>query len=152
MTEQGKRDLLIWAGFLLDPEKWNPICPRPTAPPIRRLEFTFDAARAGTNNSGKIGCSNIGLNSRGEIFYAAQLFWERKDFLEKVDGKGSHFKNKTTTLELIGVLLPFLQIPEKLKNQHIVAKVDNIGLENRSVTEDTCASILIRVCTWSAPT
>jgi hypothetical protein len=50
---------------------------------------------------------------------------------------------------MVGVLLPFLLITEKLKNQQIVAKVDNIGCffgwENRSVTEDTGASILIRV-------
>jgi hypothetical protein len=49
---------------------------------------------------------------------------------------------------MIGVLLPFLQIPELLKNQHIVVKVDNIGCffgwENRSVRGDIHASIVIR--------
>ncbi len=74
LTEQSKSDLLIWAGFLLDPDKWFPICPRPTALPIQRLEFTSDATGAGTNCSGKIGCGNLGLNSRGEIFYAAWLY------------------------------------------------------------------------------
>jgi hypothetical protein len=51
LSEQGKRDLLIWAGFLLDSEKWNPISLRPTAPKIKRLEFTSDAARAGNTGS-----------------------------------------------------------------------------------------------------
>jgi hypothetical protein len=33
LPAQAKKDLLIWAGFLTDPEKWNPIPPRPSAPP-----------------------------------------------------------------------------------------------------------------------
>jgi hypothetical protein len=69
-------------------------------------------------------------------------------FLERIDEKGAMLKNKTTTLEMIGVLLPFLQIPEHLKNQHIVVKVDNIGCffgwENLSVQGDNHASILTR--------
>ena len=53
-----------------------------------------------------------------------------------------------TTLETIGILLPFLLIPDQLKNQHIVFKVDNIaclyGWENKSMKGDIMASILIR--------
>ncbi len=87
LSEQGKKDLLVWAGFLLDPEKLNPISPRPTAPTIKRLEFTSDAAGAGNTGSGRIGCGNVGLNSRGEIFFATRIFWDRENFLEKSDGK-----------------------------------------------------------------
>jgi hypothetical protein len=94
LTDQGKKDLLVWAGFLLDTEKWNPISPRPAAPTIRRLEFTSDAAGAGNSGSGRIGCGNVGLNSRGEIFFATQIFWDRENFLEKTDGKGSRLKTK----------------------------------------------------------
>jgi hypothetical protein len=39
--------------------------------------------------------------------------------------KGAKFENKTTTLELVGVILQFLLIPEKLVGKHIVMKVDN---------------------------
>jgi hypothetical protein len=64
----------------------------------------------------------------------------------KKDRKRAFFANKTTTLEMIGVILPFLLIPEKLTNQHIVVK-DNIacifGRYNRSVAGDTCTSIII---------
>jgi hypothetical protein len=120
LTDQGKRDLLVWAGFLLDTEKWNPISPRPAAPTIKRLEFTSDPAGAGNTGSGRIGCGNVGLNSRGEIFFATQIFWDRENFLEKSDGKGSRLKNKTTTLEMVGVLLPFLLIPGKLQSPKII--------------------------------
>jgi hypothetical protein len=49
----------------------------------------------------------------------------RDGLLQKKDGKGAKFENKTTTLELVGVILPYLLIPEKLVGQHIVMKVDN---------------------------
>lgn len=68
--------------------------------------------------------------------FVSQLFWNKEKFLEQVDGKGAHLKNKTTTLEMIGVLLPSVQVPEILKNQHIVLRVYNIscfsGWENRN--------------------
>jgi hypothetical protein len=82
------------------------------------------------------------------MIFANQTFWNGEGFLAKTDLKGAKFGHKTTTLELIGVLLPFLLIPEQLTNQHVVVKVDNVacffGWENRSVNGDTCASILIR--------
>lgn len=148
LSAQAKEDLFVWVGFLSDPEKWNHICPRPVGPPLHRKEFTSDAAGAGKDSSGRIGCGSIGLNSKGEIIFVSQLFWDRKNFLDKTDEKGACLRNKTTTLELVGVLLPFLQIPEQLRNQHVIVKVDNIscifGWENRSVQGDSHASILIR--------
>jgi hypothetical protein len=148
LTDQARDDLRVWCGFLSDPEIWNPICPRPVAPPVHRREFTSDAAGAGTSGSGRIGCGNVGINSKGEVVFVSQLFWDRENFLNKTDGKGAFLRNKTTTLEMIGVLLPFIQIPTQLRNQHIVVKVDNIGCffgwENRSVPGDNFASILIR--------
>ena len=56
--------------------------------------------------------------------------------------------NKTTTLEFLGILIPFLLIPRELMNQHVIVKVDNVGCFfgwlNRHTTEDVTASILIR--------
>jgi hypothetical protein len=64
------------------------------------------------------------------------------------DRLGKRLGAKTTTLEFIGILLPFLMIPEQLQNQHIVVKVDNgacyFGWINRSCPNDEMASILIR--------
>jgi hypothetical protein len=148
LTQQAKRDLLVWAGFLTDDEKWAPICHKPVAPPLFRKEFTSDAAGAGKDSTGRVGCGNVGFDQDGMLFFASQIFWDGKNMLNKTDGKGASFRHKTTTLELIGTMLPFLFIPEKLANQHVVIKVDNIacffGWENRSVNGDICASILIR--------
>jgi hypothetical protein len=148
LSNQAKRDLLVWAGFLTDRDKWTPICHRPSAPPPFRKEFTSDAAGIPKDNQVRVGCGNIGFDQNGQMVFAKQIFWEGKGFLEKTDQKGAKFGHKTTTLELIGVMLPFLLIPEQLQNQHVVVKVDNVacffGWENRSLSGDTCASILIR--------
>ena len=58
--------------------------------------------------------------------------------------------DKSTTLEMICLLLPWLSIPKKLKNQHVVFAVDNIacvhGWENRSLKGEIMASIIIFRC------
>ncbi len=84
------------------------------------------------------------MDEQGDTLIANQIFWPR-DFIEKKkDGKGAKFGDKTSTLEVIGVILPFLLIPEKLRNQHIVCGVDCMGVvygwEIKKVKGDTCAS------------
>jgi hypothetical protein len=147
LSFQSKEDLMIWAGFLLDQEKWSPISPRPFGPPVFRKEFSSDSA-GGSASNGRIGCGNVGFSETGEIIFAAQLFWPENGLIVKKDMKGARFANKSTTLELIGVMLPFLLIPDMLAGQHIVLKVDNtaciFGWQNRSVAGDKCASVLIR--------
>ena len=148
LSAQSKTDLLVWVGFLQDENQWFPICPRPAGPPVNRKEFSSDAAGGRSSGRGKIGCGNAGFLENGEIFFVNQLFWPENGFLEIQDKKGAKFENKTTTLEMIGVLLPFLLIPKSLMCQHIVLKVDNTGCIfgwlNKSVSGDNCASILIR--------
>lgn len=147
LSERSKKDLMIWVGFLHDKNPWNPISPRPSGPPVFRKEFSSDSAGGSTFN-GRIGCGSVGFSESGEIIFAAQLFWPENGLIIKLDQKGAKFANKTTTLEMIGVILPFLLIPDQLAGQHIVLKVDNIacifGWENRSVAGDRCASVLIR--------
>jgi hypothetical protein len=73
-------------------------------------------------------CGIIGLDEKGYSILAHQIFWPR-EFIEKgKDKKGARFGDKTCTLAAIGVILPFLLIPEKLKNQHIICGVDCMGV------------------------
>ncbi len=64
------------------------------------------------------------------------------------DGEGRRFGNKSTFLEFVAILLPFISIPWRLKNQHIVLETDNIGCvfgwESLRSKEDMLTSILIR--------
>jgi hypothetical protein len=148
LSKQSKKDLLIWAGFLSDVNKWNPICPRPSGPPVNSKEFASDASGGTQFSCGKFGCGNVGFSEKGEIMFASQIFWPANGLILKMDRKGARFGSKTTTLEMIGIVLPFLLIPKSLANQHIIVKVDNIacifGWQSRSVAGDICASILIR--------
>ena len=90
----------------------------------------------------------IGLDECGEMLLAHRIEWPEEMLRGKKDKEGSRFGNKSTTLEMVGLLLPFLLIPEVLRHQHVVLKVDNIacvyGWENKAVKGDSSASILIR--------
>ena len=64
------------------------------------------------------------------------------------DEKGADFASKMTTLELVGLFLPLLTVPNIVRGRNIILGVDNVsvvfGWENRSVKGDLTASALIR--------
>jgi hypothetical protein len=64
------------------------------------------------------------------------------------DEQGKAYGCKTATLELVGVLLPFLTIPHLLRGRSVRLQVDNsaavYGWLNMQIKNDTTASILIR--------
>jgi hypothetical protein len=67
---------------------------------------------------------------------------------EKTDGKGAYYGSKSTTLESVGLLLPFLCVPTLVAGKEVVLEVDNIALwygwNSKSIPRDASASILIR--------
>ena len=69
-------------------------------------------------------------------------------YCELCDAKGKRLGDKTTTLEAVGVLLPFILVPEKLRNKHVVIQVDNMGVvwgwEKQYLTGDATASVILR--------
>lgn len=66
----------------------------------------------------------------------------------KKDSKGARFGCKTSTLEMVGIVLPFLLCPSLLVNQHVVFSTDNMGCffgwDNMSVKGDLTATILVK--------
>jgi len=64
------------------------------------------------------------------------------------DDNNKAYGCKSTTLEVIGLLLPILTVPHLLASHELVLHVDNIasvyGWQNRAVKKDSSASILIR--------
>jgi len=149
LSMQAKRDLSVWINFLQDPEVWYPIAPRPMHPPLCRMEFTSDAAgfSADSECKSKIGVGCIGLDESGCVIFGTQVFWP-ETFKKALDCKGKSFGNKTTTLEMIGLILPFLLCPHLVKGKHIVLRVDNIGCyygwNSKAITGDETASIFVR--------
>ena len=149
LSEQSKKDLLVWAGMLLDKNEWIPIPSEPCAETVAHKTFTSDAAgeAAGCTDCNTPGAASIGFDEDGIFIMAKRIIWPQ-GMMNKKDSKGVRLGDKSTTLEIIGVLLPLLLIPEKLKNQHLVFKVDNIaciyGWENRAMKGDIMASIIVR--------
>ena len=146
--EAAKADLLVWAG-MLSLSEWLPVPREPCGPPLRHKLFTADAAGVadGEVNEGA-GVGGVGLDEDGVIISCFQVIWDNDMISYKKDSKGARFGSKTSTLEMIGLVLPFLLYPSLLLNQHVVFNTDNIGCYfgwlNMSVAGDITASILIR--------
>jgi hypothetical protein len=148
LSEIAINDMLVHARVL--EAGWLPIAREVTAPPPCASVFTSDAAGLPDNKqmSGGIGCATVGFDHEGSMILAAQQFWPETFIMELSDSTGTRFGNKTTTLECIGMLLPFLYRPDLVANQHVVLRVDNVacvyGFENGQVRSDETASIFIR--------
>jgi hypothetical protein len=148
VSNQAKADLKIWAGFLVE-ERWLPIQHQEPSPPRYRKEVTTDAAGLPEGHTWKegTGCGGVGLNEDGTVAFAFRHVWS-ESFLNETDEKGTRFGDKTTCLEALGVLLPFLTHPEYFKNSNVVVKVDCLGVVfgmwNKHATGDKSASIVIR--------
>ncbi len=149
-NEKVRNDLRVWQNFLSHQETWIPICPEKTDPPLAIISFTSDAARCPDNSSwtSEIGCGVIVLNADGNMILGYQLWWPKEFITLKRDNQGIRFGNKTSTLEIIGILLPFILIPDKLKNKHVQIFTDNIacvfGMKDGYIKKNEYASIFIR--------
>ncbi len=90
----------------------------------------------------------IGTSSNGSVIFAQRMWWDNHFIRASKDEKGVRYGDKTTTLETMGLVLPFLAIPTSLMNKHIVLRVDNMGtvygLYNHSCSGDKAASVLIK--------
>jgi hypothetical protein len=150
ISAEAKKDLQVWANYLCCEFKWLPISRELSSPPIWRKEFVSDAA--GLPESADIdsgpGCGNVGFKEDGTVIFAHQLIWPRHFIEEAKDEANVRFGDKTTTLEVIGLLMPLVLVPEEFKCAHVVAKVDCLGtvfgMENRFSRGDLCASVFIR--------
>ena len=150
LSHEAGKDLQIWKNFLMDPDVSVPICPKYSAPPLSYKSFCSDAAglSATTKVKGRVGCGNVGFSFDGQIIFAYQLLWTNETLQYARDNSNKRLGDKTTALEFLGIIVPFLVIPEQLMGQHIVVKVDNIGCFygwiNRQVSGDEIATILVR--------
>jgi hypothetical protein len=150
ISAEAKDDLLVWAGFLSNEFRWLPINREVHAPPIRYKEFVTDAAGlSDTADSWKLpGCGCVGFGEDGTVIFANQLLWPEKFISDGVDEKNVRFGDKTTTLEMIGLLMPMVLAPELFKNSNVVMKVDCFGtvysMTNRMCKGDKTAAIFVR--------
>jgi hypothetical protein len=114
LDTKAKKDLQVWVNMLLHPTKWIPIHPEKVDPPLATIKFFSDAAGMADNGrwSENIGCGVIGLDPDNNTLLGYQMWWPKNFITTSRDIKGKRFGNKTTTLEMVGILLPLLLIPK----------------------------------------
>lgn len=134
-----------------------PIPVRPSGVPLGHLTFISDAAGSSFNTQNGIRMPNNVVNDRGvasigyskeKVWFKSVVTWPMNLINCATDGKGAKFGSKMTTLELVGLLLPFLTIPDVLIGRNIVLEVDNIsviyGFKKVGTKKDLSASILLK--------
>jgi hypothetical protein len=99
ISDNAKKDLLVWAGFLCSPFKWLPIYRKLHAAPVWHKEFVSDAAGLSEKDDiwKKPGCGCVGFAENGTIIFANQLTWPKSFIVNACDGKEVRYGDKTTT-------------------------------------------------------
>lgn len=122
------------------------------------ITFISDAAGAAFDWSSGI-CKNLTVKGdrgaaslrweNGVIRFCKILKWPSQLLHSVKDSKGKPFGSKSACLEMIGLLLPALEIPCVLQNRHVILEVDNISVvyswQKRYCKKDAELSMLIRV-------
>jgi hypothetical protein len=132
-----KEDLLVCMKVVEDAMGGLPIANRPCPPPLSALHFYSDAAEGkfALHRGARVN-QNI-VNDRGvaclliqdsAVSWACAHTWPMYLLNEATDSKGSHYGSKMVTSECVGLLLPFLCIPERLSGKDVVFHVDNIAV------------------------
>ena len=89
----------------------------------------------------------MGHSAGSEYWFLCRGPWPDNIRTDK-DEKGADFSSKMTTLELVGLMLPFLTIPEVVRGRHVILGVDNVSVvhawDNKNVTGDINALASVR--------
>ena len=158
MPAQAKADLKVWMAAVAHSTNHTPLPPRPLPPPLGALVFVSDAAgvkfarvqgqRKPLDEPGERGAASIGLTAWGSVWFFSSIRWPSHMLTKATDSKGCAYGCKSATLEAVGLLLPFVTIPGRLRNKAVRLQVDNISLVygwiNKHLKNDDSASIFIR--------
>jgi hypothetical protein len=108
----------------------------------------FHGKRVPIDDGDDRGVASIGVNGGGDVWFYARVSWPKRFLLKATDSKGSALGCKSATLEAVGLILPFLTAPEKLRGREVKLLVDNISLEygweKKHIKFDRAASVLLR--------
>ena len=99
------------------------------------------------NNEGR-GVSCIGGESLEKIWIWSRMNWPDGLIDGRLDENGRSFGSKSTMLEAVGMLLPFVAFPERIRGKRLVFKIDNaavlFGWASGYVKEDESASEVLK--------
>ncbi len=157
LPAQAESDLRVWCNFIRSAHLPLPI-PGPELPPaLSAVVFTSDAAGAPSVKvkgvlqpncaSHDRGVASVALRANGSAWYCCRLVWPRHFIAKARDEKGVFYGFKSTTLEAIGLLLPFITMPEFMSGRAVVLQVDNVavvrGWHTKSIAKDSSASAIM---------
>jgi hypothetical protein len=152
-----KDDLWIWRKAISAARGGLPLGESMENPPLFPFTFVSDAAGAAFEWEGQV-CKNRSVpNDRGvatvgyegeRVHTVAIVRWPFHLLTRDKSRGGSYMGAKSGTLEMVGLLLPFLTIPQQLRGRHIVLGVDNTSVvyawPKRYCKNDPETSLLIR--------
>jgi hypothetical protein len=151
-------DLRIWAAATSTAGRDIPIPCRPTPHLPSALFFASDASGAQFAKAdgrfitlpyeGDRGAVSINAIEEDDIWFFASVVFPRHFLLQHRDSSDHAYGCKSSTLEAVGLLLPFLCCPEVLVGREVTLLTDNealvFGWDKRRVPHDNSASIFLR--------
>ena len=154
LSSDTKEFLHQWM-FILDQLQHSfPITDKNNCYPARSIIFVSDAAGCASYSSEyEIGIGAVGYvmphSELQDFFYIAQCLWPKEFIYKLFDDDGKKFGNKTTLLEVIGLLLTLFHNYKLIHNKHIVCKVDNVAVVwayiNGKSRQDPYTSLIVAV-------
>jgi len=158
IPQEVKDDLHIWAAAVDTATRGLPIPTRPSPHLPSAICFASDASGAQFNKhqgrfipipySGERRAVSINSIEEDQVWFFASVTFPREFLLEMRDSADHAFGCKSSTLEAVGLLLPFLCCPKILIGREVTLLTDNealvFGWEKRRVPHDNTASIFLR--------
>ena len=132
-----KEELQVIARIAESAKSGLPLAEETSRPTLSTLVFYSDAAGASFSrvNGEKVfhdnkdkGVACIGGENISDIWGWCRLSWPEGLLTTQKDEKGCSYGCKSTTLEAVGMLLPFVACPERVKGKNIVFRIDNIAV------------------------
>jgi hypothetical protein len=152
-----KEDLWVWKKAIATSHGGMPLGALFGEPPLKVVRFISDAAGAAfewkegrsrnITEDGDRGVASVEYDD-GRPISVTILRWPDGLLTKSKSRKGAFFGSKSGTLEMVGLLLPFLSNPKELAGRHIVLEVDNTevvyGWAKKQSKNDAETSLLIR--------
>jgi len=158
-----KSDLKIIAKIAESARDGLPIAGRPCKPPLSTLTFYTDAAGGSFSmvkgerifhEAKERGIACVGGESAEDIWVWSRFSWPENLITGMKDEEGKAFGCKSTTLESIGLLIPFVAFPEMVKGRHLKFRIDNAavmyGWTKGRVKEDSTATEILKCAAYMA--
>jgi hypothetical protein len=153
-----KKDLRIWAVAMDTAAAGLPIPSRPSHHLPSAIVFVSDASGAQFNKcqgrfvtipfDGERGAASINAIEKDDLWFYASVTFSKSFLLEARDSSDHAYGCKSSTLEAIGLILPFLGCPALLIGREVSLLTDNEALVHgwpkRRVPHDTSVSIFLR--------